>query len=94
MSVDGGDASAGEPDRPTSADYDRMLELLDDAIGEAHEKVVSGRVYDAENERTRQGWIKTLAYAMNVRRQVAQDRDLEELAERIERIETTQEGQR
>lgn len=83
------DASAGESsdsDRVTSTDYDQMLDRLDDAIEEAHRKVESGRVYDPENERCRQGWVKTLAYAMNVRRQVAQDRDLEELAEEVERL--------
>lgn len=81
------DASAGEdPGEVTSTDYDQMLNPLDDAIDEAHRKVVSGRVYDPENERCRQGWVKTLAYAMNVRRQIAQDRDLEELAEQVERL--------
>lgn len=81
------DASAGEdPGEVTSTDYDQMLDRLDDAIEEAHRKVESGRVYDPENERCRQGWVKTLAYAMNVRRQIAQDRDLEELAEKVERL--------
>lgn len=83
-------ASAGEStDVPTtsSTEYDELLDLLDGAIKEAHRKIESGRVYDPENERVRQGWIKALAYAVNVRRQVTVDRDLEELTERIERIE-------
>lgn len=88
MAVSEDNASAGE--ELTSADYDRMLDRLDDAIEEAHEKIVSGRVYSPENERVRQGWIKTLAYTMNVRRQVVTDRDLEELTERIEKLEETQ----
>ena len=77
-----------------AADYDAMLETLDVAIEEARRKIESGRVYDAENEKVRIKWIRALAYAVNVRRQVTTDRDLEELTERIEAIETAQEGQR
>ncbi|GGN26906.1 hypothetical protein GCM10009021_31730 [Halarchaeum nitratireducens] len=71
--------------------YDVMLDTLDTAIKEAREKVESGRVYDAENEKVRIKWIRALAYAVNVRRQVTTDRDLEELSERLEQLEN-QEG--
>ncbi|MFC7175324.1 hypothetical protein ACFQL0_21690 [Haloplanus litoreus] len=67
-----------------------MLETLDTAIEEAKRKVESGRVYDAENEKVRIKWIRALAYAVNVRRQVTNDRTLEELAERIEQLESQQ----
>lgn len=67
-----------------SAEYQAML---DTAIEEARRKVESGRVCDAENEKVRIEWIRALACAVNVRRRVATDRDLEELTERIERIE-------
>lgn len=80
-------ASAGA-DRRT--EFEEMLEQLDTAIGEAHRKIESGRVYDAENEQVRIKWIRALAYAMNVRRQIVTDRDLEELTERIEAIEQQQ----
>ncbi|GAB6863260.1 hypothetical protein ACFQL0_22620 [Haloplanus litoreus] len=73
-----------------TADYDVMLETLDTAIEEAKRKVESGRVYDAENEKVRIKWIRALAYAVNVRRQVTNDRTLEELAERIEQLESQQ----
>lgn len=79
-----GDASAGAKE---SDDYDLMLDTLDAAIKEAKRKVESGRVYDAENEKVRIKWIRALAYAVNVRRQVTADRDLEELTERVEELE-------
>jgi len=88
------DASAGVADDggdgDDRSDYAEMIDDLDAAISEAREKVESGRVYDAENERVRQGWIRVLAYATNVRRQVTTDRDLEELAERIDDLEERQ----
>jgi hypothetical protein len=87
------DAGAGGAPTPVDVDdgsgeeYDEMLESLDVAIGEARRKVESGRVRSPENERVRTKWIRTLAYAVNVRRQVTADRDLQELGERIERLE-------
>lgn len=83
-------ASAGA-DEPGLADekldeYDKMLSTLDAAIEEAQHKVESGRVYDAENEKVRIKWIRALAYTVNVRRQVQNDRDLAELAEEVDRL--------
>lgn len=69
-----------------------MLAALDTAIEEAVAKVESGRVYNAENEKIRTKWIRTLAYAVNIRRQVTVDRDLEDLTERIEELEQAKEG--
>lgn len=71
-------------------DYDEMLATLDVAIEEAQRKVESGRVYDAENEKVRIKWIRALAYLVNVRRQVTTDRDLEEVAEEVERLKAAQ----
>jgi ribosomal protein L13E len=79
------DASAGA--RGDDGEYDWLLEQLDGAIEEAHRKVESGRVYNAENEKVRIKWIRALAYAVNVRRQVTNDRTLEELSERIDDLE-------
>jgi hypothetical protein len=81
-------ASAGA--RESTPDYDWLLDQLDGAIAEAHRKVESGRVYDAENEKVRIKWIRALAYAVNVRRQITNDRTLEELSERIGEIERQQ----
>jgi hypothetical protein len=85
------DASAGARDDDGLAaekisDYDDMLDSLDAAIGEAQRKVESGRVYDVENEKVRIKWIRALAYAVNVRRQVTNDRDLAELAEEVDEL--------
>ena len=74
-------------DADDGEDYDDMLESVDAAIDEARRKVESGRVRDAENERVRIKWIRALAYAVNVRRQVTADRDLQELGERLDRLE-------
>jgi hypothetical protein len=86
------DASAGTREGDEPDDYDEMLATLDVAIEEAKRKVESGRVYDADNEKVRIKWIRALAYAVNVRRQVTTDRDLEELTERVEELEQLQEG--
>ena len=64
-----------------------MIASLDVAIDAALEKIESGRVYDAENEKVRIKWIRALAYASNVKRQIKHDADLAELAERVEQIE-------
>ena len=82
-----------EPSEPTHVDTEvvpareDVLDLLDDALREAHRKVESGRVYDAENEKVRQGWFRTLGYIAGQYRQLKNDADLEELEERIELLE-------
>jgi ribosomal protein L13E len=87
------DASAGARGTDSDVDeYDDLAETLDAAIAEAKRKVESGRVYDAENEKVRIKWIRALAYAVNVRRQVTNDRDLQDLAERIEALEQREGG--
>ena len=83
--------TAATPDTPPTtfdaeSDYDDLAATLDAAIAEAQEKVESGRVYDAENEKVRIKWIRALAYAVNVRRQVTNDRDIEELAAEVDRL--------
>lgn len=87
MSTDASAGARGDGDADTSDDYQAMLDTLDTAIAEARRKVESGRVYDADNEKVRIKWIRTLAYAVNVRRQVTADRDLEELTERVAELE-------
>lgn len=80
-------ADTSEDGTVSTADYDGMLADLDVAIDEARRKIEEGRVRDPEREKVRIKWVRALAYTVNVRRQVANDRDLEELAERIEAIE-------
>ena len=77
----------------TTTDYGEMLDTVDVAIEEARYKIENGRVRSPENEKVRQGWVRALAYALNIRRQIASERDLEELATRLEAIEEHQEQQ-
>lgn len=77
------------PDAPV-ADYDEMIDILNVGISEAVRKVDEGRVRSPENERVRIKWIRCLAYAVNIRRQVTNDRDLEELAERLDALESAE----
>jgi hypothetical protein len=70
---------------------DEILELLEAAVRESHRKVESGRVYDAENEKTRIQWVRALAYAAGQYRQLLKDRELDDLRERIEDLEDSDE---
>lgn len=47
------DGSAGEPGRDSLRSREEVLVMLNDVLSEAHRKVESGRVYDAEKERVR-----------------------------------------
>jgi hypothetical protein len=94
MSTDASTHTRESEGRETAPDYESMLDSLDVAIDEAQRKIESGRVYEPENEKVRIKWIRALAYTINVRRQVANDRDLEDLAERLEALETTAEVDR
>jgi len=75
-----------------TTDYDKMLETLDVAIEEAERKIENGRVRSPENEKVRIKWVRALAYSLNVRRQIANDRDLEELAAEVEALKEEQGG--
>ncbi|WP_122090363.1 hypothetical protein [Halalkalicoccus subterraneus] len=68
-----------------------MIDTLDAAVEEAKRKVENGRVYDAENEKVRIKWVRALAYAVNVKQSVMKNKDLQELSEKIDRIEERQE---
>jgi hypothetical protein len=86
------DASTSDLEKNlTTTDYESMLETLDIAIDEAQYKIENGRVRSPENEKVRIKWVRALAYTVNVRRQVANDRDLEELAEQVEQLKATYE---
>lgn len=83
--------SAGSDSDPPGialpAEREEMLELLEDGVREAHRKVESGRVYDAENEKVRLQWVRALAYAVGQYRQLVKDKDIEELKERLDEID-------
>ena len=84
------DMGADTPDAPdvSTADYDEMLATLDIAIDEARRKTENGRIRDVDREKARVKQWRALGYLINVRRQVANDRDLEALAEEIEELKT------
>lgn len=90
MADDENDADAALATAPS--ERDALLGLLDEGIQEAHRKATSGRVYDAENEKVRQGWFRTLGYLAGQYRQLKRDQDLEELAEKVEQIEERQQS--
>ena len=87
MSTDVGADATDAPDVST-ADYDEMLATLDIAIDEARRKIENGRIRDVDREKARVKQWRALGYLINVRRQVANDRDLEALAEEIEELKT------
>ena len=85
MSTDVGTDATDAPDVST-ADYDEMFATLDIAIDEARRKIEEGRIRDVDREKARVKQWRALGYLINVRRQVANDRDLEALAEEIEEL--------
>ena len=90
----GTDTTADTADGPTAPEREEVLALLEDGIREAHRKVENGRVRDAENEKVRQGWIRTLAYAANSYRQLKRDEDLEDMKAELEALKTEVHGPR
>jgi hypothetical protein len=84
------DANADMGESLAVTDYSEMLETIDVAIEEARSKIVSGRIRDVSREKVRCKQWRTLGYLINVRRQVANDRDLEALSERVEALEDDQ----
>ena len=77
-------AGVGADDEDAPPDREEVLDLLDDAIREAHRKVESGRVTDAENEKVRVQWVRALGYLAGQYRQLMKDKELEEMQEEIE----------
>lgn len=72
--------------------YDDLLATLDVLEDEALRKVESGRVYDPENERVRIKWIRIAKDVVAEKRKVKKERDLEALAEEVERLKSEQDG--
>jgi len=85
---EGNDSETG---KPLGVSRENLLEALLPAIEEAKRKIEAGRVYDAENEKVRQGWIKALGYAVNAANSVLKDKDLEEIQARVEALEEQRE---
>lgn len=75
-----------------TVDYDAMLDTVDTAIEACQYKIEQGRIRDPDREKVRCKQWRTLGYLVNVRRQVANDRDLQELAGEIDRLKEQYEG--
>lgn len=69
-------------------DYDVMLDQLDDAISEITEKIESGRIRDPEHDKVRVKYYRALGYLIRTKRQVLEDKTLEELAAEIEAMKS------
>ena len=65
---------------------DIILSKLHDAIDYLHDKSMKGRIHDANNEKVRIQWFKTLAYACSIYNQIKRDAELDELKEEMEAI--------
>lgn len=83
--TDNADTTDGDLDESRSRE--QMLGLLNDAIDESHEKAVNGRVYNPENEKVRQGWLRVFGYLAGQYRQLKKDQKLDELEERLDALE-------
>ena len=70
-----------------AASREDVLNLLEDALQEAHRKAKSGRVYDPEAERVRIKWIRAVGYCADQYRKLLRDEDLERMNERLTALE-------
>jgi hypothetical protein len=77
--------SPPSPDLATE-NYDVMLEQLDKAIGEIVEKVENGRIRDPEHEKVRIQYYRALGYLVRTKRQVLEDKTLEDLEAEIQEL--------
>jgi len=71
------------PDLGTD-NYDAMLEKLDTAIGEVTDKVENGRIRNPEHEKVRIKYYRALGYLIRTRRQILEDRELQEFRDALE----------
>ena len=68
---------------------DRLDEVIDFA---AHKSLGSGRIRDDTRAKTRIKYLQCIVSAANAKRGLLKDRDLEDLAERIDRLENQRSG--
>ena len=61
--------------------------VLEDAISELSYKITEGRIVDADREKVRLKQYRVLTSMISEYRRNLQDEDLEELAEKVERLE-------
>ena len=88
MTREQADPTGGDDDLDAldAASREEILEMLEDGVREAHKKAVSGRVYDQENEKVRQGWLQRLGYLAKQYNAILNSRDDEQYEEIEENI--------
>jgi len=84
-------SSSTPPPDLASENYDAMLEQLDGAINEIADKVDNGRIRDAEKEKVRIQYYRALGYLVRTKRQVLEDKTLEDLEAEIQELKDAQE---
>lgn len=75
--------SPPEPDLGTD-NYDAMLEKIDIAIENITDKVENGRIRKPEYEKVRIQYYRALGYLIRTRRQILEDRELQEFRDALE----------
>ena len=74
---------------------DEALATLSEVVDEARYKSLGdGRIRSPEKERIRLKYLRVIISAQDTRRKLLADKELEELAERLEEIEEQQESRR
>jgi hypothetical protein len=71
------------PDLGTD-NFDAMLEKLDVAIENITDKVENGRIRNPEHEKVRIQYYRALGYLIRTRRQILEDRELQEFRDALE----------
>ena len=79
------------PDLNTD-DYEAMLEQLDNAIEEIADKIENGRIRDPEKDKVRIQYYRALGYLVRTKRQVLEDKTLEELEAEIQAMKADRDG--
>mgnify|MGYP007116965287 CR=1 FL=1 len=83
-----------ELDAEIQSARDEALATLDDVVGEARYKSLGdGRIRSPEKERIRLKYLRVIISAQNTRRKILADKELEELAERLEALEEQRDSQ-
>ena len=76
----------------TRSKRDEALAELSDVVEMARYKSLGdGRIRDPEKERIRLKYLRVIISALDTRRQYLKDKDLEELADRVEKLEEANE---
>lgn len=70
----------------STSELDGMIEQIDGAIDEIQYKIEDGRIRDVETEKVRIQYYRALGYLIRAKRQVLEDKTLEELAAEIEEL--------